>query len=218
MAENRALSAKLNKHFAAIGAAAAAVTGLGIAQQAEAALVYSGVVNLNIPSSTNGLYLNVVTGANNLPAPGTAGSTVPGWDINPWSSTAMNFFTSATSGSAMVVSSGTVVANLTPGAIVDATSTFQATAGTTSASTTFALNSSDNLFGFRFLNENTGQTHFGWGRVSLAGGLGTQPRSLVEYAYNDVPGAGVEAGVVPEPTGLGLLAIGAAGLVARRRK
>jgi hypothetical protein len=70
-----------------------------------------------------------------------------------------------------------------------------------------------------------GNTHFGWARVTLGG---TVP-ALTGYAYEDVPNAGIKAGViqgpdesadasepsstpVPQPASLGALAKGASGL------
>jgi hypothetical protein len=47
----------------------------------------------------------------------------------------------------------------------------------------------------------------------------TAPGTLVDYAFESDAGVGIAAGAgIPEPTSLGLLAVGAAGLVARRRK
>jgi len=215
------LSATLNRHFAALGAVGAAIAGIGMLdQQADAALVYSGVVNLAIPSSTNGLYLNVVTGANNLPPPGTGGSTVPGWDINPWSSTGFGLFNpTAPSGGVYVnaTSGGTTALNLAPLTLIGPASFYGS--NTTTNTAQFNLNSDNNLVGFRFQNEaNSNQIHYGWFRVrfgaTYAGTAGD--RFLVEYAYDDVAGRPIEAGAIPEPASLGLLAAGALGLAARR--
>lgn len=61
-----------------------------------------------------------------------------------------------------------------------------------------------------------GTSHFGWVRVSIDNAAG---KFVVnDWAYNSVPGEGLLAGQVPEPTTLGLLAAGAVGVAALRRR
>lgn len=59
-------------------------------------------------------------------------------------------------------------------------------------------------------------SHFGWVRVTIDNAAGTFV--INDWAYNDTPGEGLFAGQVPEPGTLGLLAAGAAGLAAVRRR
>ena len=70
-----------------------------------------------------------------------------------------------------------------------------------------------------------GNDHFGWIRITVAPQstvAGSHPRAITvhEWAYEDVQGQGLEAGagVIPEPTSLGLLALGSLGLAAHRRR
>ena len=206
---------KLELHLAALAAAGA---GMGLATQADAAIVYSGAVNINIPSTTAGVYLNVVTGVSSgVPA------SAPGWDVNPWGSApaGFSFFNpAAPAGGVYVRNVGTTgVSNLAPGAIIGPASTYTSGAGQTTGTGLFNLNSSNNIVGFRFNNEATGAVHYGWMRISLGATYGAQPRAIVEYAYESQPGVAIAAkDGVPTPGAASLLAIGAAGLVGRRRR
>lgn len=213
MGENRIFSAKLNKHFAAVGAAAAAITGVGMAEQANAAVISSGPVNIAIPATLQGVYLNVVTGAT------ATAASFAGYDINPYQSSAtgpaMSFFTDATANASTAnrgyVATGTAANNLALGAPIGPAQTY---ATGVSGGAAFGPGVSGFL-GFRFFNEGAGQLQYGWARIErpgTAGGIG----AITEYAYEDTGGA-IDAGVVPEPTSLGLLAVGAAGLLRRRK-
>lgn len=200
------LKTRLTQHFALAAVATAAVSS------ANAQIVHSGIVNLNIPATTNGLYLNVVTGQTNLPAGGT-GSTVPGWDVNFWSSTGFGMFNPASpAGGVYVVTAPGFGANMAFGAEIGAGNTYGS--GTTSNIAQWNLNSDQNLVGFRFFNEGNGQVHYGWARIAF--GSAITSRTLVEYAFDATPGASIGAGVVPAPSAMALLGLG--GLVAGRRR
>jgi len=197
--------------------AGVALAAPAMAPSADASIVYSGVVNINIPSTTSGVYLNVETGVNS-PSPGSA----PGWDLNPWNSTLLDFFTPTPGpgGGGEMVGTGTSYFNMTPGTLVSAASTF-ASAGTTTtnAGTPLNFNSSNNYMGFRFLN-GASQLEYGWVQISLSGTAGAQPRSIIGYAFENT-GAGILVGAVPEPTTtalLGVMAAGALGVRAWRKR
>jgi uncharacterized protein (TIGR03382 family) len=200
----------------ALSAVAATGATVGFVQNAEAAIVSSGPVNINIPSNTDGVYLNVVTGVS-----GGLASGVAGWDVNPWSSSALNFFNPSAPAGGVYSRGGAAagVANLTAGYTIDASNIWTSGAISTNAGWAAVLNSSDNIIGFRFQNEANGNaTHYGWMRISLAGSTFAQPRAIVEYAYEDQAGVGIQAGAVPTPGTAALLALGAVGMAGRRRK
>ena len=199
--------------------AVALAAGAGLflaASQAQAVIVWSGVVNLAIPATTNGLYLNVLTGANNLPG-GTVGGTVPGWDINPWGTPGLGFFNPTTpAGGVYVLSAPATVANLAFATPISGASTFGA--GATANVAQWTLNSSSNYFGFRFFNEGGGTVHYGWAQLNF--GATIADRTLVSYAFESSPLTAIPAGVIPEPGTYALMGLGLAGLLlaTRRRK
>jgi len=204
---------RLNAHFAA-AAVIASAGAMGAANHADAAIVWSGLVNIAIPSNVDGVYMNILTGQT-----GTSGGAVSGWDINPYGATSLQFFASTGGGFVRGLgSSGTLVDNLAQGTLINASQSFGTGTAETTGATAFFPGSMSNLVGFRFVNEATGQTHYGWMRILLGGaGLASQPRSIIEYAYESVAGAGIGAGVIiPAPGAIALL--GLAGLVSRRRR
>jgi MYXO-CTERM domain-containing protein len=201
------LKTRLTQHFALAAVAATAVSS------ANAQIVHSGIVNIGVPATTNGLYLNVVTGATNLPA-GGSGSSVPGWDINPWSATGFALFSPSglpTLGAYVVTAPG-FAANMAFNAEIGAGSTYGS--GTGSNIAQWNLNSDQNLVGFRFRNEANNEIHYGWARFAF--GANVLDRTLVEYAFDATPGASIGAGVIPAPSAMALLGLG--GLVAGRRR
>jgi hypothetical protein len=79
-------------------------------------------------------------------------------------------------------------------------------------------NASENAFaGVRF--QIGGADHFAWIRLHVGDTDGI-PSSLtaIDWAYESEAGQGIKAGEIPEPSTLALLATGAAGLLAWRRR
>ena len=201
-------------------AAYATLAGVTLAAPAvaKADIVYSGMVNINVPSTTSGIYINLATGVF-----ATSPGSVPGWDLNPWGSTSNNFWANNAAspmdgviGNFTGGSSATLVDNLPMGTIVDGTWTYvRANGSETTGATAFALGSTNNYIGFQFLNEGTGQINFGWAHFELGATQGAQPRTLIEFAF-DSSGAPIAVGAIPEPTTLGLLGLAAMGALGVR--
>jgi MYXO-CTERM domain-containing protein len=211
------ISNRLVKH-AAIAASVAA------AASANAAIVYSGVVNFACAVDIDGCYINVETNTlSNGP-----GAGVPGWDVNPYSTSGgMNFFNSTGGGQMRRpgVTTGTA-GNLALGTVIGAAGSFNTGTGNVYGTTAATgLNGgwtygSENIIGFRFVAAS-GATHYGWMRFAMgaAGSAGTaMTRTVVDFAYESVANASIEAGAgaVPAPGALALL--GVAGLAGARRR
>lgn len=189
----------------------ATVAGAALtAQTAYADVVtvdFTGSPFSSVPFNIDGFYLNVVTGA-----VGTSGAGVAGWDLNPYyagstgANPVFNFFNPTGGGT---VSGGPLAA----GATIGAGSTFATgvVAATQPAPGTYN-------FGFRFLNESTGITNYGYLTVlqSQTAPLAAGSVSVLGYAYENT---GASISVVPEPqTYLMMLAgLGLVGFLARRR-
>jgi MYXO-CTERM domain-containing protein len=206
------LKNRLDAHFASAAAVAVGAAVLGAAHQADAGIVWSGIVNINIPSNVDGVYMNVITGQT-----GTSGTSVSGWDINPYGGMGLAFFSNTGGGYVRGLgSSSTLIDNLAFGTLINASQAFGSGTIETTGATAMNLNSSENLVGFRFVNEAGGTTHYGWMRIQFTGTQFSQPRAIVEYAYESTAGQGIQAGVIPAPGALAL--VGVAGLIARRRR
>ena len=215
------LSNRLAKHF---GAAAAAAVVVG---SSNAAIVYSGVLNFSCAVDIDGCYINVETGQlSNGP-----GSGVPGWDVNPYSTSGgMNFFNSTGGGQMRRpgVTTGTA-GNLALGTVIGTAGSYNTSTGNVYGTTAATgLNGgwtygSENIIGFRFVAAS-GATHYGWMRFLMgaigSAGLGNNAptRTVVDFAYESVAGASILAGDtgIPAPGALALL--GVAGLASRRRR
>lgn len=190
-----------------------------LARSADGAVVFSGPVNISIGGVPPGVFLNVLTGQS-----GTSFAGVAGADVNLFgfgssltvSGPIVNGAQSPTGGFARLNNSNNI-ANLAGGAWIGNLpdmffQTINASVSTTApAGSPFFLNSTNNYAGFRFLNEETNEVHYGWLRLSIGSTLAT--RSIIEYAYEDVGGASI---FVPGPGAIALL--GAAGLIGSRRR
>ncbi|MGI8437012.1 MAG: PEP-CTERM sorting domain-containing protein [Chthoniobacterales bacterium] len=199
---------RVDARLAACAAVALAGTAITVTP-AQADIVYSGPVNILIPVTTSGVYLNVVTGVF-APTPGGA----PGWDVNPYGSSNLTLFNPSTPSGGVYQGSANNF-NLAMGTLVGPGGPF--------SSGVFGplnLNSSNNYVGFRLTNESTGAINYGWFQISLGASATDPARAIVGYAFENT-GATINVGQVPEPNTfalLGLVAVGGAGIRAWRKR
>lgn len=221
---------QLSSPRSAVAAAVLALGGL-VVSSAQATVVYSGPVNLAVPNTAAGLYLNVLDGSsysgpNTFPSLGGPGAN---YDFNAFGTSAWTFFSPGTSGQSAptvpVTSRGYVAgtttgpaSSLALGTLIDGSSVFNTGSPSGSAVATGA----PVIVGFRFRNEGANLSvatddtvHYGWARLVLTGGV---PGTLIDYAYESTPLTGIQAGVVPEPAAWLLMGLGVAALLARQRR
>lgn len=210
------LNPRLVAYTALAGAALAAPAAV------EATIVYSGAVNIPIPVTTAGVYLNMLTGAT-----GATAAATTGWDFNPWGTGNLFLYGNGTGNgtlnNATGGSSATLIDNLALGTLISGANTFGNNSVEQTGATAFTLNSTNNYVGIRFLNEATGAVNYGWAQLSIGTAYNAAGRSIIGYGYDD-SGAGIAAGAgaIPEPGTIALLGTMAAGAVGvrawRRRK
>ncbi len=68
------------------------------------------------------------------------------------------------------------------------------------------------FIGFRF--DIAGSQHYGWAELNFNG----DQLTITRWAYESVAGRSIDVGAIPEPSSLGLLGLGAAGVLAMRRR
>jgi hypothetical protein len=219
------LAQALDRHFVACAAAAAAAAVATQAKTAHAAIVYSGLQNINVPNSTAGIYINLVTK--------TTGSsdTLADWDINPYVSATSHRFRIFDNSTTLFVDGGSAAgedtaARLTAGDPIGSSQTYTFESSpllaTPDGQGPWAAASAGDFLGIQFTEASVhgGNPIFGWIRMTKGENTPAagEPSgiNIVDWAYDD-SGAQIAAGaVVPEPSSLALLAAGAVGLMARR--
>ncbi len=181
----------IDRHFAASAIALATA----IVASTNAAVVYRSV-NLVVPATVDGVYLNVESGAFS-----TTATTPAGWDINPYgtSSTAISLFATTGTGYMRNPGAGTAAGatRLDLGTTIGSTAFYY---GNTIANIGTGVGqwtaNSTGYVGFRFVGGDS-LVHYGWMHLSIGSNAGT--RTIIDYAYEST--AGVSIGTTPPCAG-----------------
>ena len=218
------LERRLDKHLLACAAAAVAVGA--VAEDALAAINYSGPQNISVVNNFFGIYLKL---ENNTFVNGASGAGLSGWDLNVFSynyAGAYPYVATFRNTGTQVMGTGTYVAKLSSGNAIGPGGPF-----TTSSVGTMVFGSppfpgpqwgpnQTGFIGIQFVNDDA-TVHFGWVRATIGAqppANGFYPLTIVDWAWETQPNTPINAGATggnttPEPSSaaLGLLAIGALG-------
>jgi hypothetical protein len=193
------------------------IIGLAVYSQhpAQAALVYSGVQNIVIPTTLDGIYINIDNTA-------VSGSEFTGWDINPFFG-GSGVATHSSFQVARIVADNTAPAlRFYNGELVSGANTYSTGFGGFGdpishlgvAVNQFSVGQQGYL-GFRFTTDAAAGPYYGWMRATftnnMAGGV------IHDWMYDD-SGGSITVGSVPEPSRAMLLFVGFVTLISCRRR
>ena len=184
----------------------------GAASIAHASIVVVPV-NLAIPVTPAGLYINISTGVSS-----TTASGAPGWDINVGGTHALNFVSpggynfvrlnlAPMSAGPSNVGNLFMISNMMPSASWIAGG----------SSDGFINNSSANYVGFQFVG-NDSLTHFGWMQFSIGASVTGSDRKIVSYGWNTASTMTLAGSSITVPAPGALALLGLAGFASRRRR
>ena len=170
-------------------------------------------VNLAIPVTPAGLYINISTGVSS-----TTASGAPGWDINVGGTHALNFVSpggynfvrlnlAPMSAGPSNVGNPFMISNMMPSASWIAGG----------SSDGFINNSSANYVGFQFVG-NDSLTHFGWMQFSIGASVTGSDRKIVSYGWNTASTMTLAGSSITVPAPGALALLGLAGFASRRRR
>jgi hypothetical protein len=164
---------------------------------AAATVMCVSSANLNVPATSEGLYVNLVTGVS-----GQTEASVPGFDIDIYAAVSTNpsgqmrfYWGPAATGGAGVVSSGDSYLVLGAGAVIGPASTFSRAAFT--GDTSAWQGGTTGYLGTRFLNESGASTTYGWIQLSTNAPLGF-PATILSWCYEDSGAAITTPGGMPD--------------------
>ena len=191
------------------------ILAFALRHSADAVVIYSGLQNIAIPTDYNGIYINIDNAA-------TSGSTILGWDINPFFGGAGLANSAAFQPARLASGNLDPILRLNVGDVVGAGLNYSTGFGGSGDPVSYlgvAANQfqvgSEGYLGFRFTTDASGGPYYGWMRVVFTNNT---PGGLIkDWAHEDT-GLQITISGVPEPSRVLLLGLGAAGFLQRRRR
>jgi len=188
---------------------------IAAASAAHAGLIYSGVQNVPVPLTLDGVYLSMSNGA-------TTGSYPGDWGTAPWINPFFGGVDVANSDLLRPITTGAgQLVNLASGTVIDSTGNFVLGESGSSTHVGPAANQfqigTPGILGFEFETTTGGPMYYGWLRMTVNNsGSG----NIVDWAYDNAAGTPVQAGIssVPEPAAMLVgVSLCAVGMLRRRR-
>jgi hypothetical protein len=188
------------------------------ASSAPAAIIYSGLKNIPIPTSLGGVYLNLDTGA-------VSASSISGWDVNPfyggagvaYEATFLPILIGSAQDSPILRLHAGDVIGATLGSGLNYATTFGVSGDPVShlgLNANQFQNGQEGYIGFKYRTDANAGPYYAWMRVSLTDS--SSIGQIVDWAYED-SGSEIIAGA-PEPRRFFLLLLGLGAVVTRRRR
>ena len=189
---------------------------LAILPSAQSAVIYSGLQDIPIPTTFDGVYLDIDTGT-------TSASTISGWDINPFFGGYAVGNSAAFQPARSGTGNGDPILAFSSGDLIDASLNYavgEAGSSTHIGTGAAQFTAGDEAYvGFRFYTNASDGPYYGWMRVTFT--VNTSGGIIHDWAYDNT-GAALLAGslsAIPEPTRALLLLLGLSlGLMRRRRQ
>jgi hypothetical protein len=187
---------KLSKSVRRVLGLSAGAAVLTFASASSMAAIVCTSPALSVPANIDGVYMNLVTGAQ-----GTSGGAVAGWDINLYQTgtpAALYFFwPTAPASSFGGVAIGNIYESLTSGAPIGAAQAYSLAAGQGGPPNyvNWHVVSSGRFLGVRFFNEATSAINYGWMQI-ITGSTNGFPATINQICYDNT-GASITAGTTP---------------------
>lgn len=190
------------------------ILSLVIVHSASAAVIYSGIQNIPIPTTFDGVYVDIDNAS-------TSTSVITGWDINPFFGGYGIAASAAFQPARIGTGNADTILNYALNDLIDGSLLYSS--GETGSSDHVGGGAgqftagSEGYIGFKFTKNDSSGPYYGWMRVTLT--VNTSGGFIHDWAWDDT-GAGILVGAlgIPEPSRVLLVLLGLCGIVGRRKR